>query len=120
MTSPSIPSLVLLVEDHAVIAMNTEILLNELGGGEVRTAASVASAIALIETMRFDFAIRDVNLGEGENCLPVADRLLADNVPIAFATGFGEEMVLPDAHQGAAMLKKPYSYEDLERLLAGK
>ena len=116
MPSRTIPSLVLLVEDHAVIAMNTEILLQDIGVTEVRIAGSVEAALALIDETAFDFAILDVNLGEGEDCLPIAQRLLADGVPIAFATGFGEDMALPQAYRDAPMLRKPYSFEDLQRL----
>ena len=119
MSAKVIPSVVLLVEDHAVIAMNTEILLLDLGVAEVQTAGSVAAALALIEATRFDYAILDLKLDEGEDSLPIADRLLALGVPIAFATGFGEEIDLAGAYRGAPMLRKPYSFEDLQQLLCG-
>lgn len=119
MPSSSIPSLVLLVEDHAVIAMNTEILLLDLGVKEVRIAASVDAALALIAEARFDFAILDFHLGEGEDCLPIAQRLVADGIPIAFATGLDEKLVLPELFGNATLLKKPYSFEDLKHLLLG-
>ena len=119
MATHPLPSIVLLVEDNAVIAMNTEILLQDLGVAQVSIAASVAAALALIEAIRFDFAILDVKLGDEEDSLPIADRLIAEGVPIAFATGGGEEMVPAEGYDGAAMLKKPYGFEDLERLLHG-
>ncbi|MBT2189011.1 hypothetical protein KK488_18855 [Sphingobium sp. H33] len=101
-----------------MIAMNTEILLLDLGVAEVKVAASLAGALALIETTSFDFAILDVNLGEGENCLPIAERLTRDGVRFAFATGMGDEMVLPEAYGDAMILKKPYGFEDLAHLLS--
>jgi len=119
MPSNAIPSIVLLVEDHAVIAMNTEILLLDLGVAEVKTAGSVVAALELIEATRFDYAILDLKLEGDEDSLPIAERLVAIGVPIAFATGFGEGTALADAYQGAPMLRKPYSFEDLERLLRG-
>ncbi len=121
MPACALPSLVLLVEDHAVIAMNTEMLLLDLGVGEVKIAGSVDAAFALIEGAliegaRFDFAILDFHLGEGEDCLPIAERLVADGIPIAFATGVNENMALPAVFESAKLLSKPYSFEDLKRL----
>ncbi len=110
------PSLVLLVEDSPIIAMNTEALLLELDVGEVRVAHSVAEALALIEAAQFDLAILDLNLGH-ETSLPVAHRLSQDDVPIIFATGFDEPLDLPPALRGARMLRKPYSFADLERVI---
>lgn len=111
------PFLVLLVEDSPIIAMNTEALLLELDEvGEVRVAFCVAEALGLIEEARFDLAILDLNLGE-ETSLPVAHRLSRDDIPIVFATGFDEPIDLPTSLRAARMLKKPYSFADLERVL---
>ncbi|ODT85621.1 MAG: hypothetical protein ABS86_06075 [Sphingobium sp. SCN 64-10] len=112
------PSLVLLVEDSPIIAMNTEALLLELEVGGVRTAANVAEALALIEAERFDLAILDLHLGD-EDSLPVAERLVALAVPIVFATGFGEDLSPASAWGTAHVLKKPYGFNDLERIVRG-
>ena len=112
------PALVLLVEDSAIIAMNTESLLLELDVGAVRTAASVGEALALIEAELFDLAILDFNLGN-EDCLPIAERLAAEHVPIVFATGFGDDLKVNGAWSTVPVLKKPYSFSDLERIIRG-
>lgn len=114
--SPS-PPRVLLVEDNAVIAMNTEALLLDLGVAQVRTAATVADALALVEDMRFDLAILDFQLGEAEDSLPVAERLAASGVRFIFATGLGEEIRLPAGFAETPVLRKPYGFDDLERIL---
>ncbi|MBN8819741.1 MAG: response regulator [Sphingomonas sp.] len=111
------PSVVLLVEDNAIIAMNTEALLLDLGIADVRIAATVAEALALIDTMQFDLGILDLKLGDGEDSLPVAERLVADGVAIVFASGFGEEAGLTASFGTVPMLKKPYGFDDLERII---
>jgi CheY-like chemotaxis protein len=111
------PSVVLLVEDNAIIAMNTEALLLDLGAADVRIAGTVAEALALIDAVRFDLGILDLKLGDEEDSLPVAERLAADGVAIVFATGFGEEVGLGAQFDKAPVLKKPYSYDDLERIV---
>jgi CheY-like chemotaxis protein len=110
------PSLVLLVEDSAIIAMNTEALLRELDVADVRTVACVADALALVDQMQFDLAILDLNLGD-ETSLPVAERLSAGKVPIVIATGFDEGLQLPASLGAVRILKKPYSFKDLEQII---
>lgn len=111
------PDHVLLVEDSPIIAMNTEELLRELGVRDVRVAASVAQAQALLDEARFDMALLDLKLGD-ETSLPIALRLAEDGVPIIFVTGFGEEIDLPESLCGTRVLKKPYNFNDLDEIIA--
>ncbi len=112
------PSIVLLVEDSPIIAMNTEALLRELDVADVQTAVCVADAIALIEQVRFDLAILDFNLGN-ETSVAIAERLSADAVPIVFASGYDEDLDLPASLGEVRILKKPYSFADLEQIVRG-
>ncbi|MBB5985009.1 response regulator [Sphingobium lignivorans] len=114
-----VPSVVLIVEDNAIIAMNTESLLLDLGVADVRSASSVTDALALMDEVDFQFAILDLRLSEDETSLPVAERLLKAGTPFVFATGFGEEADMPAGFSHAPILKKPYGFEDLSRVLRG-
>lgn len=118
-TPPDHPSVVLLVEDNPVIAMNTEALLHDLDVADVQIAGNVADALALLNARRFDLAILDLNLGNGEDSLPIADWLNRAGVPFIFATGLDDESGLPERYASAAILKKPYSFADLERVIRG-
>ena len=116
---PAIPQTVLLVEDNAMIAMNTEALLQDLGVETVHVASNVAQALALIDAERFDFALLDLQLGDGENSIPIASRLVEHGTRIVFATGYGEAPLISDNFGNMPILKKPYSFEDLGRILNG-
>lgn len=111
------PSLVLLVEDNVVIAMNTEELLQDLGVANVVTAGSVAEAMMHIDARHFDLALLDLRLRDDEDSLPVAERLRGEGVPIVFATGTGEETVLPEDYRTVPRLKKPYGFDDLKTVI---
>jgi DNA-binding response OmpR family regulator len=111
----SLPSLVLLVEDEPMIAMNTQMLLSAIGIEDVHTASTVTEAFALIEERDFDFAILDINLGN-ESSLPLAERLCRDAVPLVITTGF-EDVDLPIGCEGTPILRKPYRLKDLENIL---
>jgi len=110
-----VPSLVLLVEDDAIIALTTQMLLEEIGVEEVRVAGSVADALVHVAETRFDLAVLDLNLGK-ETSLPVAEQLFAQFVPVIFATGYGD-IGLPEAYRSARILSKPYRLDDLRRAI---
>lgn len=112
----SVPARVLVVEDNAIVAMNAEELLFEIGVREVVVATTVAEANSRCDEQQFDFALLDVNLG-AETSLPIASRLHRSNVPLAFTSGLGDQLDLPPELCGCAILGKPYLLEDLERTL---
>jgi two-component sensor histidine kinase len=109
---------VLLVEDSLIIAMDAEDILLRLGAERVQTAASVGTAMAEIDAEPPRLAVLDVNLG-AETSIPVADRLRAAGIPYIFASGYGEQARMPEAHAEVPMIQKPYTIESIGRALAG-
>lgn len=111
-----VPSRVLLVEDNAIVAMNAEELLLEIGADDVVIAKTVAEAEACCDGQTFDFALLDLNLGH-ETSVSVAMRLHEAKVPFAFASGIHDLDQLPSALSGYPVLRKPYLLSDLERMV---
>jgi CheY-like chemotaxis protein len=111
-----IPRDVLLVEDEALIALNTEDMLREIGVATVRVAATVPLALAAIEQALPNFALLDVYL-RSQSAIEVAYRLSADGVPFAFASGIGEAANLPAKFRHLRMLAKPYTIDQLRTAL---
>ncbi|MFC6050842.1 response regulator, partial [Methylobacterium hispanicum] len=105
---------VLLVEDNMIIALEGEEMLLGLGARAVETAASVRDALRIVETRDPDFALLDMNLGT-ETSLPVAERLRERGTPFAFATGYGEQLRLPDGLRHVPVVRKPYDAQALRR-----
>jgi len=99
---------VLLVEDQALIAMDTEDTLRKLGASTVRLAANVAQARSEIGSAPPKFAILDFNLG-GETSAEIADLLIASSVPFLFVTGYGDAITLPDRLKHVPIVRKPVS-----------
>jgi CheY-like chemotaxis protein len=83
----------------------------------VRTAASVAKALAMIDDRAPDFALLDVGLIH-EKSFAVAERLQALKIPFAFVTGYGRDARLPPAFANQPRLSKPYSTDALKALLS--
>lgn len=107
-----------MVEDELFVAMLVEDLLGDLGCQVVGPAASAREAVLAAEGEVFDFALLDVNLGDGETSFPAADILRERGVPFAFVTGYGDHGVRHDLRD-APVLSKPIDPGQLARLIEG-
>lgn len=105
---------VLIVEDEALVALNLETMLEDLGCQVVGPVMRLDRLDDMISApLRADAAILDVNIG-GKEIFPLAQRLAALGVPLVFATGYGRAG-LPEAWHGWPILQKPYSLEEIVR-----
>ncbi|MCO6407304.1 PAS domain-containing protein [Hoeflea alexandrii] len=106
---------VLLVEDEALIRINTADMLTDMGH-DVIEAGTAAEALAATSEHEFDILVTDVGLPDmkgGELARKV--QALKPGVGIVFATG---ESQLPEgADAEAVLLTKPYSDESLKAAL---
>ncbi len=101
---------ILIVEDEPLISMMLEDFLESLGHNVVGTCESVEEALDHVDRGGFDVAIIDVQLKDGKQAWPVADRLAAEGKPFVIATG-GHVEPPPAEHAGAPVLSKPYTIE---------
>jgi CheY-like chemotaxis protein len=106
---------ILVVEDEALIAVMIEEWLRELGCTHLGPAATVASAMALVDDT-LDGAILDISLGR-ETSFGIADRLTAMGIPFVFATGHSDS-ALPPRFAGSLTLSKPFDFDALGRVIA--
>ena len=109
-------SRILLVEDSALVGMEVESCLRELGVDDVRLAASVGDALRMLDHFACGLAILDYNLND-ETSEPVATQLAAQGTPFAIASGYSD---LDDhfLQLGARwVLSKPYGRADLRAVL---
>jgi two-component sensor histidine kinase/CheY-like chemotaxis protein len=110
-------SRVLVVEDEALLALQLKADLESAGHQVVGPARSLQAGISLAKETKIDVALVDVSLG-CETSTPLADQLLAKNVPFAFVTGYSDTAILPEHLRTMPRLTKPYALADVERLLA--
>ncbi|WP_374575895.1 response regulator [Phenylobacterium sp.] len=96
----------LVIEDEAIVAMLIEDLLQDLGCEIAGSAATACEAVRLARTCEADFALLDVNLGDGQTSAAAADVLRCRRVPYAWLTGYGVQGV-PAGHDDVPLLTKP-------------
>lgn len=108
---------ILVVEDEYLIASEVKRWLQAAGFEVLGPVPSVDQALDLIEGRRPDAAVLDVNLGEGDNAYPLAEKLSVMGVPYLFATG---DVRLTDAsaYRNRPRLEKPFVARALVRALS--
>ena len=109
---------VLLVEDNMIIALEAEDLLMTLGADSVLVASNVAEALRLLAIETPTFALLDINLGT-EMSWPIALRLHELGIRYAFATGYGDAIIVPIELSKASIVAKPYTRDSISRALGG-
>ncbi len=106
---------VLVVEDEALVGMLLEDMLQDIGCESVELVPRFADGLQAAENGQFDLALLDVNL-DGVDSFPIAERLMARNIPLIFATGYGAVGMDP-RYAHIPTLQKPFFFSDLERVV---
>jgi CheY-like chemotaxis protein len=111
----------LLVEDELVVGMFMQELLESIGYRSTEPIGRLSDALAAAQRERFRGAVLDMNLN-GEIVYPLAELLVAQQVPFVFVTGYAPRSVDP-RFTTVPILQKPVLQDDLastlERVLAG-
>lgn len=106
----------MVVEDEALIAFEIESVLEALGCEVVGPVGAVETALQLARESMLDAAILDVTV-RGGKIYPVAEHLVARDIPFVLASGYGD-WALPDMLQDHPRLTKPFTVPQLEEQLA--
>lgn len=103
----------LLVEDEALVAMELEELISNLGAEAVGPFGRVADALEVLGREHVNGAVLDVRL-DGDTTFQIADVLLKAANPILFVTGAVSS--IPERYRQVPRLHKPFDYAEFERL----
>lgn len=104
------PLSILVVEDHALVAMELEAIIEEAGhvaAGWAMNYQEASDLVAALPSMP-DLAFVDVNLGDGPSGVEVAERLREHDVEVVFMTANAKRLA-EDMHGAIGIMIKPYS-----------
>jgi DNA-binding response OmpR family regulator len=108
---------VLVAEDEFLVYLALEDELRDKGFEVLGPFTSVAEIRAAVARESIDMALLDINLG-GEMIFPVADELVARNIPFIFLSGYASAVV-PERYSAVPRLDKPFDPQKLLATLRG-
>ena len=103
---------ILVVEDETFIAMLIEDVLKAIGCDVIGPTGKLETALQLASDAALDAAILDVSI-RGGKIYPVAERLLARDIPFVLSSGYNDR-ALPENLRNKPRLIKPFTTAQLE------
>ena len=109
-------SRLLYVEDEVIVALDVSDGLKHDLGFDVWMAHNLSTAMSFCEQTQFDYALLDMNLGNGENSLALGLMLAERGTHVVFASGYNRnEIAKIDAFQ---LIEKPFLLSDIAAAFA--
>lgn len=106
----SIAGSVLVIEDEAIIAMDIETIVTEMGHRVTGIAATRRAAVELAAQERPDLILADIQLADNSSGIDAVNDILAqfEDIPVIFITAFPERLLTGKRPEPAFLITKPY------------
>lgn len=111
---------VLIIEDEAIIAMDLESIVADLGHRVTGVARTREGAVALGKSDVPDLILADIQLADNSSGVDAVADLLAElgTRPVIFITAFPERLLTGDRPEPAFLISKPYSEEQVRSAIS--
>lgn len=107
-----LPSRVMIVEDEAIIALDLESLVLELGHFVVGVAKTRDEAVRMAHEQAPDLILSDIQLADGSSGVDAAQDILRETqVPVIFITAYPECLLTGEHPEPTYLIEKPFSRE---------
>ncbi len=103
---------ILLLEDDALISIDSSEMLQSLGAAQVLVAYTLAEAEEILARERIDAAVLDLVIGR-ERAEALVASLLNRPLPVVIASGAADNASLPPGLRDVPMVDKPYTSQAL-------
>jgi DNA-directed RNA polymerase specialized sigma24 family protein/CheY-like chemotaxis protein len=107
----SVVGSVLIIEDEAIIAMDIQMIVAEIGHRVTGIARTRAAAVDLAARDRPDLILADIQLADQSSGIDAVNDILRqfDDIPVIFITAFPERLLTGTKPEPAFLIAKPYS-----------
>ncbi|KEO55505.1 response regulator [Thioclava indica] len=109
---------VLIAEDEAIVALDLQMMIEDLGARVLGPCATMRAAMTQIAQDLPDAAVLDVMLADGE-VYELADRLRDAGVALVFHSGHADPAELLERYPEASVCPKPAYPSEIEAKLEG-
>jgi CheY-like chemotaxis protein len=106
---------IMIIEDEAIIAMDIEAIVQEMGHDVTGIARTEAEAVDLAKVDTPDLVLSDIQLADNSSGIDAVNRIVArlPEVPVIFITAFPERLLTGEGPEPAFLISKPYSEDQV-------
>jgi DNA-directed RNA polymerase specialized sigma24 family protein len=106
---------VMIIEDEAIIAMDLESIVSEMGHRVTGVARTRSEAVELGKADVPDLILADIQLADNSSGIDAVNDLLSElgERPVIFITAFPERLLTGAKHEPAFLISKPYAEEQV-------
>ncbi len=111
----SITGKILVIEDEAIIALDLQHIIADMGNSITGVARTHIGAVELAKKQKPDLILSDIQLADGSSGINAVNEILAaaGNIPVIFITAFPERLLTGNRPEPAFVITKPYSEEQV-------
>ncbi|HEY5226574.1 MAG TPA: response regulator [Methylovirgula sp.] len=110
---------VLIIEDEPLIAIDIQMLVEELGHRVVHVARTHQEAVAAAESTRPGLILADIQLADGSSGLEAVNQILSGlSVPVIFITAYPERFLTGTPPEPAFLITKPFGVDSLKAVVS--
>jgi DNA-binding NtrC family response regulator len=106
---------ILIAEDEAMIALDLENFLQDLGCEIIGPVANVEDVIQQFEAHHPDGALLDINL-RGKQVFAVLPQLIEQGLPVIITSGYDDVTLIPQDFRALPRISKPFNQATLREL----
>ena len=106
---------VMIIEDGAIIAMDIESIVSDMGHRVTGVARTRDEAVALGAADKPDLILADIQLADNSSGIDAVNDLMANlgERPVIFITAFPERLLTGEKHEPAFLISKPYTEDQV-------
>ncbi len=106
---------VMIIEDEAIIAVDLEGIVADMGHKITGVARTESGAIELARREKPDLILSDIQLADNSSGIDAVNRIIADmpEVPVIFITAFPERLLTGEGPEPAFLISKPYTEDQV-------
>ena len=110
---------VLIIEDEPLIAIDIQMLVEELGHRVIHVARTHHEAVEAVRATKPGLILADIQLADGSSGLEAVNQILDSlSVPVIFITAYPERFLTGTPPEPAFLITKPFGVDSLKAIIS--
>ncbi|GHA44107.1 two-component response regulator [Amylibacter ulvae] len=106
---------IMIIEDEAIIAMDLQGIISQMGHANTGVARTHTAAVELSKKERPNLILADIQLADNSSGIEAVSEILGalGDIPVIFITAFPERLLTGERREPAFLIAKPYTEEQV-------